>query len=78
MFVNIGNIIAQDLKTGLNEKVSTGDTEMSLHIRSPKTPGGGDSGVVKTQSTQSDKISLNFNFRGGGGKLGFLNQNFNH
>ena len=41
MFVNIGNIIAQDLKTGLNEKVSTGDAEMSLHIRSPKNPGGG-------------------------------------
>ena len=52
-----------------NEMVSTGDTEISLHIRSPRFwayrgLGGGYSGV-KIENTQSAKICLNFNFRGG-------------
>ena len=47
-----------------NEKVSTGYTEISLHIRSPKNWGRGYSGFVKSQSTKS---CPNFNFQGGGG-----------
>ena len=49
---------------------STGDTDISLHIRSPRLrplgEGGGYSGV-KTENTQSAKKWLNFNFIGGGG-----------
>ena len=45
----------------MNEMISLGDTDISLHIYiymySPK---------VKTQNTQSAKICLNLNFRGGG------------
>ena len=43
--------------------VSTGDTEISLHIRSPSFKGGG--GILES-NTQSAKICLNFNFREGG------------
>ena len=49
--------------------VSTGDTEISLHIRSPRFqayPGGGVYSGVRTENTQSAKICLNLNFRGGG------------
>ena len=42
--------------------VSTGDTEISLHIRSP----GGGGGILQS-NTESAKICLNFNFRGEGG-----------
>ena len=55
----------------LNEIVSTMDTEISLHIRSPRflAPGEGRVGYsgVTTENTQSAKICLNFNFLGGGG-----------
>ena len=50
--------------------VSTGDTEISLHIRSPRflasRGGGGRYYGVTTENTQSAKICLNFNFRRGG------------
>ena len=51
--------------------VSTGDTEISLHIRSPRFRvsgggGGGEYSGVTTENTQSAKICLNFNFGGGG------------
>ena len=50
--------------------VSTGDTEISLHIR-PKFqfPGMGYSGQVKIENTQNAKICLNFNLGGDGGAL---------
>ena len=55
--------------------VSTGDTEISLHIRSPRFQayGGGEGGYsgVRTENTQSAKICLNFNLGGGGGGLGY-------
>ena len=53
-----------------NEMVSTGDTEISFHIPSPKFRAswrGGGYSRVKTENTQSAKIWLNFNFRGGWG-----------
>ena len=59
------------LEIYINEMVSTGDAEISLHIRSPRASwvgGGGHSGV-KTENTQSAKICLNFNFRGEGDSL---------
>ena len=56
-----------------NEMVSTEDTEISLHIRSPRFwasqwgGGGWEYSGVTTENTQSAKICLNFNFWGGGG-----------
>ena len=44
-----------------NEMVSLGDTAISLHILQPAR------GVFWKVKTQSAKICLNFNFRGGGG-----------
>ena len=47
----------------INEMVSAGDAEISLHIRDPRNSGvGGYSGVVKTQGA---KFWPNFNWGGG-------------
>ena len=53
----------------MNEMVSTGDTEIILHIWSPRFRASrdGEYSGVTTENTQSAKICLNFNFRGGGG-----------
>ena len=54
----------------VNEMVSTGNTEISLHIRSLRFQaswGGGGYSEVKTENTQSAKICLNFNFQVMGG-----------
>ena len=49
--------------------VSTGDTEISLHIRSPRFRAGGGVGYsgVKTENTHIPEICLNLNFQTWGG-----------
>ena len=46
--------------------VSTGDTEISLHIRSPRFRAY-QGGIFRTENTQSAQLFLNLNFQGGGG-----------
>ena len=58
--------------------VSMGDTEISLHIRSPRfrAYGGGGYSGVRTENTQSAKICLNFNLGGEeGGYSGVRTEN---
>ena len=58
--------------------VSTGDTEISLHRRSPRfrSGEGGRYSGVKAENPQSAKICLNFNWEGrGGGYSGVRTEN---
>ena len=54
------------LTYNVNEMVSTGDTEISLHIRSPRFRAGGEYSGVRTENTHSAKICLSFNLGGRG------------
>ena len=62
----------------VKEMVSTGDTEISLHIRSPRFRayrGGGWYSGVQTENTQSAKIYLNFIYFEGGVYFGAKSEN---
>ena len=52
-----------------NEMVSTGDTEISLHIWAPLNSGGGGAGGGGVLQANSNPKCPNFHFREGGGEL---------